>query len=733
MRLRALLLGLWVGIFVSPDAAAGVAQATFEGDAVFAAGAWKPQGESRAPVLVMGGDMKRALRFQVQFGRATDWRVYWDLDVKADLSRDDQIVITLRASDPSAVSQGVLYVRSGPGWYRMPPFIVGKDWAMTVLSKAQAVAEGAPTGWNAVDGLRIAFLPADKRATIVELASLNARNGWPLSHLGAVGGHADLKHSAAAFRASAKGQLQEADVEARLKQAEALEGQAVSARDADTRQALILEGRSRVAQAYAQLQAPKDGEFRGLWVHHGDGVRAQGADRVKRWKDALPEMKAQGYNAVLPNVLWSGVAYYPSALVPNHPGVAREGDYLKEILDAARPLGMKVHAWKVMWQFAEGWLAPSGVSEPFRRAGRLQRDSQGRELPWLCPCDERNRSYELDAIKELAAGYEVDGIHLDYIRWNGDQGSFTSMCRERFETWSKAKVAHWPQDVLASGSRYTQWQDFKREVITSFVRETRTALRTIKPGLQLSAAVFPDPAQARATVFQDWPLWVKEGLVDWVSTMTYNEDALAFKAALVQQHSVMVNPAVKLYPGMQFTLEGGRSLALESAVDEIKAVREVGLEGFVVFEWRDQLQDGASPNLRAGLLRDDRYTPVASHLREVPAYAKVSRAQRGRALGLKPTADGSVLLDDFEDGSLVNRAQGRWGLETDANKLGTQAGPLPLRAQAGGAEGSKFSLGFKGHLGTNRPPGSYALLHSAWFFHEAIGLGWYHLRIAIGR
>lgn len=554
-------------------------------------------------MLVTGGDLKRVLRFPTRFSQITDWRVYWDQDVKADLSRDDQIVITLRATDPSALSQGVLYVRSGPGWFRMPPFTVGTDWAVTVLSKAQAIAEGAPTGWNAVDGLRIAFLPADKRDATVEVAGLTTRNGWPLAHLGAVGGHADLAHSAAAFRASAKGQLQEADVEARLKQAEALEAQAVSTRDADARQALILEGRSRVAQAYALLQAPKDVEFRGLWVHQGDGVRDVGGNRVKRWKDALPEMKARGYNAVLPNVLWSGVAYYPSVLVPNHAGVAREGDYLKEILDAAKPLGMKVHAWKVMWQFSEGWLAPVGVSEPFRRAGRLQKDAQGRELPWLCPCDERNRRYELDAIEELAAGYEIDGIHLDYIRWNGDQGSFTSMCRERFETWSKAKVAHWPQDVLPSGPRYAQWQDFKRDVITSFVRETRQALDRIKPRLQLSAAVFPDPAQARATVFQDWPLWVKAGLVDWVSTMTYDEDASAFKAALRQQKAVMVNPAVKLYPGMQFTLDGGRSLALESAVDEIKAVREQGLEGFVVFEWRDYLRDGAGPYLRAGLLR----------------------------------------------------------------------------------------------------------------------------------
>ena len=30
-------------------------------------------------------------------------------------------------------------------------------------------------------------------------------------------------------------------------------------------------------------------------------------------------------------------------------------------------------------------------------------------------------------------------------------------------------------------------------------------------------------------------------------------------------------------------------------------------------------------------------------------------------------------------------------------------------------------------------PSGQALFHSSWFFHEAIGIGWYHLRIALGR
>ena len=458
-------------------------------------------------------------------------------------------------------------------------------------------------------------------------------------------------------------------------------------------------------------------EFRGLWVHHGDGPRALGAARVKRWRDALPEMKAQGYNAVLPNVLWSGVAFYRSKLVPPHAGVAQDGDYLQEILDAAKPLGMQVHAWKVMWQFSEGWQAAAGVSQPFRAAGRLQVDAQGRELPWLCPCDERNRQYELAAIQELATAYAIDGIHLDYLRWDGDAVSFSALCRQRFEAWSKTRVKNWPQDVLAAGPLHAQWQGFKRDVITSFLRETRQALKRIKPALQLSVAVFPDAAQAQQAVSQDWPLWAREGLVDWIASMTYTEDAAGFKAAVQRQQALMVNPAVKLYPGLQFTLAGGRTLALDAAVDQIKAVRDLGLHGFAVFEWRDHLQDNIGPYLRAGLLRDGPYVALAHHQRALPAYAQPASGQPGAALNpllsLQPAGDGSVLLDDFEDGTLINRAQGRWGIDVDPHGLGTRAGPLPLRVQPGGARGSRYSLLFKGHLGKSTPPWPYAVLHSA--------------------
>jgi uncharacterized lipoprotein YddW (UPF0748 family) len=563
--------------------------------------AWLPQGESKPALLSMSGDMVRKAQLPCGFSALKEWRVYWDHDLKANLSSSDQILVKLRSPDPTAVGQAMLYFHSGLGWYTLPPFSVGSNWETRVLTKSQAALEDKPAGWDKIDRVRIAFLPGAKRDTVVELAELGVRSGWPLSYLGSVGGFKDLNAAVKALRALAKGRPCEKDVEARLKQARSFEQKAASEKNKQARQALILQGREKTAQAYALAQNPKDREFRCVWVHTGDGVRGLGGDRVARWKEALPALKAAGFNAVAPNMLWSGTAYYPSKVVPVNPKVAKDGDFLQEIIDAAKPLGMQVHVWKVMWQFGEGWLAEPGVSEPFRKQGRLQLDAKGKEQPWLCPCDERNRKYEMDALMEVA-NYPIDGVHLDYIRFSGQDVSYSPMCRRRFESSGHEKVKNWPVDCAPGGARFEEYAEFKREVITSFVREVRAKLKKKKPGLELSAAVFAYVGIARDSVSQDWPKWSQEGIVDWLSTMTYTEDATGFKAAIALQ-KLQLGPKTRLYPGIQVTFDAGRVVALETLVDEIKAVRELGLGGYTLFEYRDHLRDTVFPYLSAGLTR----------------------------------------------------------------------------------------------------------------------------------
>src|SRR6185436_54555 len=69
----------------------------------------------------------------------------------------------------------------------------------------------------------------------------------------------------------------------------------------------------------------------------------------------------------------------------------------------------------------------------------------------------------------------------------------------------------------------------------------------------------------------------------------------------------------------------------------------------------------------------------------------------------------TLLLADFEDGSITHKLSGNWEAEFDQNKLGTTLSPSPLKLASGGYKGSKNCLRIWGHYGrAGAPPWPYA-------------------------
>ena len=87
----------------------------------------------------------------------------------------------------------------------------------------------------------------------------------------------------------------------------------------------------------------------------------------------------------------------------------------------------------------------------------------------------------------------------------------------------------------------------KMDDISLFVRTFSRMFRRARPGCALSAAVFPTP-EAAAKRGQDWPRWVKEEWVDFVSPMIYTESPIAFKRDLALCKAAA--PASALVPGI---------------------------------------------------------------------------------------------------------------------------------------------------------------------------------------
>jgi uncharacterized lipoprotein YddW (UPF0748 family) len=340
-----------------------------------------------------------------------------------------------------------------------------------------------------------------------------------------------------------------------------------------------------LSEAYALSQNPKDKEFKGIWAHIGDGPRGVDGQRYKTWRETIPLLADHGINAIFPNLLWSGIAYYPSEIVPTHQVVEKEGDQVLQLIEAAREHDVEVHLWKVCWKFSEGWLAPRGVSQPFRDQNRLQMNAKGEEKPWLCPSDPKNQTYELAAIME-ASQYEVDGIHLDYIRFPND-GCYCEGCQRRFcEEQSIENLSNWPAAVLDNSSMQTRYQQWKQDQITKFVRKVRLALKNKRPDLKLSAAVFDDIDEAKHYVSQDWESWVQEGLLDFICTMTYHKNSIEFEKRVKKQVQT-VQHKVPLYVGMFSTYGPKETQELDVTIQQILMTRENGADGFVMFELQE--------------------------------------------------------------------------------------------------------------------------------------------------
>ena len=150
-------------------------------------------------------------------------------------------------------------------------------------------------------------------------------------------------------------------------------------------------------EAYCLAHPAKPGEFRAVWCHSAYGVKN------RTWDDAVGNLKANGFTAVFPNMLWGGVAYYPSQVLPVASDIATKGDQVAECLAACRKHGLQIHVWKVDWNL--GRDAPKAFVDRLRAEHRLQMSDTG-ELTHCGPCSTSCHVERMD-IESLPTGIDT--------------------------------------------------------------------------------------------------------------------------------------------------------------------------------------------------------------------------------------------------------------------------------------------------------------------------------------
>ncbi len=345
--------------------------------------------------------------------------------------------------------------------------------------------------------------------------------------------------------------------------------------------------REALVQAYIAAQPSRQREGRAIWNHSGTGAYEGDWERTAR------ELAAAGFNMVLPNMLWGGLAHYPSELLPQSKTYKEHGDQVAPCVEACHRHGLEVHVWKVNWNLS---TAPKDFVQKMRSAGRTQVAVDGTPIDWLCPSHPENFQLERDSMLEVLRKYPIDGLHFDYIRYPHGQACYCQGCRERFEKERGAKVAHWPEDCY-QGPLRQQYRAWRCKQITRLVEAVRQEAKKIRPEAKISAAVFGAYPDCRDSVGQDWVAWVQAGLLDFVCPMDYTQSDLELRN-LVRRQLELVGGRIPVYPGI-----GAWRLTPDRTVGQVYLARQLGAQGFTLFNLdRESIQTHV-PAIGAGVGR----------------------------------------------------------------------------------------------------------------------------------
>ena len=329
----------------------------------------------------------------------------------------------------------------------------------------------------------------------------------------------------------------------------------------------------------AAVPASAQEETRALWVVRYSLTSMGSVDRVV---DIATQMNQ---NTLFVQVRGRGDAYYPSDIAPRAEeleSMPREYDPFMRMVQRAHEQGLEVQAWvNVYLVWSAGRPPRSALHVVNAHPEWIAVRSDGRKLVemlpeefqeervegmYLAPGNPEVRRHFRDVVREIVTRYPVDGIHLDYVRNPSpdvgyDAGTRTAFMRE-FGI-DPASFASAPDSALLSrvgaegiADLRARWMQWQREQVTALVRDVRNDLDLINPKLKLTAAVIADQTAALNRYLQDWPRWLREGLIDAAVPMAYSPNTTTVVRQLGAARSIPTEHHV--YAGIAIYNEGAR-------------------------------------------------------------------------------------------------------------------------------------------------------------------------------
>ncbi|MDI6606129.1 MAG: family 10 glycosylhydrolase [Candidatus Omnitrophota bacterium] len=351
------------------------------------------------------------------------------------------------------------------------------------------------------------------------------------------------------------------------------------------------------------------GMAKGVWV------TVFSKEKVLYSKEAVIKLvnlcRSAGINEIYLQVYQSGRAYYDSQLGDS----SKYEEMLKSagvdpidlLLQEAGKCQIKVFAWvnilslsqndnaQIINKFGEDvltrdqYLRPSGRNNPNEADKYYLREEQ----LFLEPGDQRVAGYLISVAREIAQRYPLfSGVHLDYVRYPmtvpfipgarftkyGLSYGYGKKNRERFKEWMGLD----PLKGLKTDRDYAKWDDWRRNQVTNLVRRISNRLKEKSGSFLVSAAVIPAAERAYSSMFQDWPHWLEEGIVDYVVLMNYTRDNQLSKE--IVRSSLALRQKGKVYIGIGLHLMKDEP---EAFFEQYNIIKGLSADGVAFFSYDD--------------------------------------------------------------------------------------------------------------------------------------------------
>lgn len=281
-----------------------------------------------------------------------------------------------------------------------------------------------------------------------------------------------------------------------------------------------------LVQELGAVDAPKR-EIRAVWlttVYGLDWPRKPATTEAGRKAqqqelcDMLDRLQDANFNTIFLQARLRGDVIFRSAIEPaaktfsGKYGALPGYDPLAYAIEECHKRGMECHAWFVTFPVGtDKSVAEQGKLSVVKRQPKLCKRHNGEW--YLDPGVPQTADYILSLVKELVNGYDIDGIHFDYIRYPEQAKTFPDKALYK-KLGQKKQLADW-----------------RRENINKMVYRIYDWVKLTKPWVQVSSSPLgkynriervPNAGwTAYESVFQDPKMWMQQGKQDMIVPMMY--------------------------------------------------------------------------------------------------------------------------------------------------------------------------------------------------------------------